>query len=152
MRRLVLEPDRLFRGAAKMPVRRWDADDKTLLPPESVDATAGVIGCALTIKGPAVQLRFGPEDGLHVFQDPKGGGKCLVDARPGDIGTYDPPEGIERRGAIGGQPKRRVYQLSRGEAEDLLLRVKLHAAELHRIIDAATDRVMRRRLREMLET
>ena len=132
-------------------MRRWDPEAGTLRPQESVDATMGVIGCALTIKGPAVQLRFA-EDGLHIFRDPKGGGRCLVDVRAGDISTYEPPEGIERRGAVAGQPKRRVYQLERGEAEDALLGVKLRADELHEIIDEATERMMRRRLREMLDS
>jgi ATP-dependent Clp protease ATP-binding subunit ClpA len=149
--RFVLDPERLFHGAPKVAVRRWDPEAGTLRPQESVDATMGVIGCALTIKGPAVQLRFA-EDGLHIFRDPKGGGRCLVDVRAGDISTYEPPEGIERRGAVAGQPKRRVYQLERGEAEDALLGVKLRADELHEIIDEATERMMRRRLREMLDS
>ena len=34
---------------------------------------------------------------------------------------YLPPAGIERRGAIGGQPRRRLYHPDRGLAEDTAL-------------------------------
>jgi ATP-dependent Clp protease ATP-binding subunit ClpA len=150
-RRLVNDPERLFHQHSKISVRRWDADGKTLLAPESVDALVGVVGCALEIAGPAIQLRFGGESGLHVFTDARQDGRCLVDTGPAGIADYQPPAGIDRRGAIAGA-KRRVYHLDRGDVEDLALRQILHVSDLRHALEEASDRTLRRRIREMLNS
>ena len=67
------------------------------------------------------------EAGLHQFISTHIGGKCLVDAselplRGAKENTfYLPPAGIERRGAIGAQAKRRIIHVDRGMVEDVHL-------------------------------
>jgi ATP-dependent Clp protease ATP-binding subunit ClpA len=152
-RRLVADADRFFRQTGRISVRRWDAQTSKLGEPESVDPLAGVVGCALEIVGPAVQLRFGSESGLHVFEDPGMAGRCLVDTGRGRIGDYEPPVGIERRGAITNiYSKRRIYRLERSEAEDLTLRQIVRASDLREAIAEATEGILRRRIREMLDS
>jgi ATP-dependent Clp protease ATP-binding subunit ClpA len=149
--RWVVESERFERGAAKIRVRRWKPEGG-YFPAESVDSLAGVIGCAVVICGAVIQLRFSSESGLHIFHEAKGGGRCLVESAPGDIGHYVPPEGIDRRGAIGNRPKRRIYHLERGEVEDVALERRFHTGDLEAVVDEATELMLRRRIRAMLDS
>jgi hypothetical protein len=151
--RLVTTPDRLFRGAAKITIRRWDPLQSAFLAAEQVAAMDGVIGCALEIRGPAALLRFVSEDGLHTFHEARGNSICLVDTSAGSVTMYTPPEGIDRRGAIGNQDHRRIYRLEQDEIEDLILdrKFRVRADELHLTLADVIEQVLRRRVRRMLD-
>jgi ATP-dependent Clp protease ATP-binding subunit ClpA len=127
-RRLVLEPPGAFSGTVPLRVRRWDRDRKSFQDVEAVSAPwEGVVGVALAIQAPAVLPLFSAEDGLHQFNAARDAGKCLVDTSPlpltgaKDLTFYVPPSGVERRGAIGSQPRRRLYHPDRGLVEDTAL-------------------------------
>jgi ATP-dependent Clp protease ATP-binding subunit ClpC len=131
-RRLVLEPSNALTGSESLRVRRWDRRRRTWEGPESwAAAWDGVVGTALAIRTPAANPLFAPESGLHQFNAARDAGKCLVDTSPLPMtGTldntfYTPPQGIERRGAIGNQARRRIYHPERSLVEDLLLGRKI---------------------------
>jgi hypothetical protein len=124
-RRLVLDSRELFAGAAVVNVRDWDRQAKGLTAAHAADARAGVIGIALFVRAPGAFVRLAPETGLHVFTAPNRTDRCLVDTSPDAPSAYKPPEGIERRGSIGSQPKRRSYSETQRLAEDPVLGRKL---------------------------
>ncbi len=125
-RRLVLDPARAFTDPT-VRVQGWDRERKTFLPEARASAREGVVGLALEVRAPAAFPRFAPEAGLHQFNAARDAGKCLVDAGalpmtgPQDHSFYRPPQGVERRGAIGGQPRRRTYYPGRECVEDAAL-------------------------------
>jgi hypothetical protein len=127
-RRLVVEPPAPFGGSDSLRVRRWDRDTKGFAEPDRWAASwEGVIGVALEIHAPAAFPLFSAEDGQHQFNAARNAGKCLVETSPlpmtGAVehSFYMPPAGIERRGAISSQQRRRVYHPERDAVEDLLL-------------------------------
>jgi ATP-dependent Clp protease ATP-binding subunit ClpA len=85
---------------------------------------AGVIGLGLSIRAVAAFPRFAPERGLHQLKGVKQTTRCLVHTSEETLTDYVPPEGIERRGAIGSQERQRTYDLEQGLAEDFLLKRK----------------------------
>src|SRR6266481_7434834 len=92
-----------------------------------VRAREGVIGLALRIEAAQAYPLFAAEAGLHQFISTQMGGKCLVDASELPLrgvkenAFYLPPAGIERRGTIGSQAKRRIIHVDRGLVEDVQL-------------------------------
>ena len=131
-RRLVLPPPPPFGSFDRLRVRRWDREKKLFPEAETwVAAWEGVIGVALVIQAAAAFPLFRAEDGLHQFNAARNAGKCLVDTSPlpmtgaGEHSFYMPPTGIERRGTIGGQQRRRIYHPERETVEDLLLSRKV---------------------------
>ena len=98
-----------------------------------------------TFAFPTRYLRLGDVQ-LHVFQREKGTANCLVEASAADVANYVPPEGVDRRGAIGGQRKRRTYRQALGVIEDALLGEKVAwggrdlGAALHEAIEALLQR------------
>ena len=57
-----------------------------------------------------------------------------MEARDGKLPGYEPPQGIHRRGTIGGQPLRRKYQVDKREIEDAALG-RREAWPRHRLAD-----------------
>lgn len=78
----------------------------------------GAIGLALALVGPLAYPLFEPESGLHVFRQPGGTHKCLVDIGNNRLDQYGAPQGIDRRGAIGAQPLRRTYDMVHDTVDD----------------------------------
>jgi MoxR-like ATPase len=118
-RRLLLQADDVFTDKPTVSVRIWVPWRKTFQEEvANVSRTKGVIGLGLELQGEAVYPRYAPEEGLHHFQTPRHSSKALVvtDTNPMTELTF--PEGIDRRGAIGSQPRRRLYRLEQGGAED----------------------------------
>jgi hypothetical protein len=152
-RRVVSDSEKFLNPAGKIWVRPWDERKKQLEKAELVQPLEGVVGAALEIRGSAVNWRLTGETGLHILQG-KNSGKCLVEAGACSMKEFVPPEGVERRGAIGSQPKRRIYQLERGEVEDLMLRRKfrIRTAELHLLLAEITDQLLQDRIRDMLNS
>ena len=68
--------------------------------------------------GRAAFPRFAAEEGLHVIQTTKKTTRALVSASDAVMTEYRAPEGIERRGTIGSQPRRRHYRPEQGTVED----------------------------------
>ena len=131
-RRLVLEPPGAFSGSVPLRLRRWDRDRKSFQETETLMGPwDGVVGVALAIQAPAAFPLFSAEDGLHQFNAARDAGKCLIDTSPlpmtgaTDLAFYVPPSGVERRGAISSQPRRRLYYPDRGLAEDVALGRKI---------------------------
>lgn len=131
-RRRVIEPQRAFAGHSMLDVQWWNRRTRSNRGEVvAVKAREGVIGLALRITARYALPRFVLEEGLHYFISVKAGGKCLVETNPlpltGSLtgSFYVPPVGIERRGAIGSQVKRRVYQIDRNLVEDMALVRKL---------------------------
>ncbi len=127
-RRRVIEPQKTLGGADHARVQWWDRKKMANRGDEVVvRAREGVIGMALRIEAVQSFPLFAAEAGLQQFISTRIGGKCLVDAsglplRGGKENTfYVPPAGIERRGAIGGQAKRRIIHVDRGMVEDVQL-------------------------------
>jgi MoxR-like ATPase len=89
-----------------------------LFEPDRLDRWKGVIGAALEIGGKAVYARYVGEAGLHVLQTPRQTTRALICTSEEGINSHHPPEGIERRGAIGNQQRRRTYRLEAGLLDD----------------------------------
>jgi ATP-dependent Clp protease ATP-binding subunit ClpC len=83
-----------------------------------------VIGIALGLEFPLAYPSIEAERGLHQFMRAKKATKCLVEVSEKHVSAYQPPAGIERRGAIGHQEKRRGYNLDQSFIEDAFLRRK----------------------------
>jgi hypothetical protein len=99
--------------------RRQLPDPVATLDVEQGKWWSGVVGVGLAIQGKAAQARFGGEDGLHVFHHTtRATTRALVCSSAGAIGAHPLPEGIERRGAIGNQQRRRTYRLEQGTIDD----------------------------------
>ena len=78
----------------------------------------GVIGIGLEISGRAAYPRFAAEEGLHIVQTSKQTTRALVSTSDAAMTEYQPPEGIERAGAIAGHPRRRHYRPEQGTVDD----------------------------------
>jgi ATP-dependent Clp protease ATP-binding subunit ClpA len=76
-------------------------------------------GIALCCEGPLVWPRWSGERGLHeLTHESNRPHICLVHASAAAITEYQPPEKIDRKEGIGGQPVRRIYDRARKSAED----------------------------------
>ncbi|MDB5307399.1 MAG: ATP-dependent Clp protease ATP-binding subunit [Gemmataceae bacterium] len=100
---------------------------RVMMPPGAPLAPlpAGTVGVGLAIGGTGAHVRFGGEAGLHkiVVAEATDGASpdALVVATPEPLVQYRPPEAIVRRGAIKADRPRRVYDLGKGEVDDLEL-------------------------------
>ena len=153
-RRLVLDPALLWQGAKGIPVRIYDHSTKTLLTEERVARPLeGVVGFGLVIHAPAALPRFAGEDGLHFFRTPQANGACLVDTSDLAWQEYEPPPGMDRRGNIGQQERRRTYDFSRGVLEDVRLPGKLYANadNLAVVLGSALEQALTRNLKDLLK-
>ena len=118
-RRQLLTAADAFSGRPTVDVRQWDAERKALKTEVvTVQTMKGVIGIGLEIAGRAAFPRFGAEAGLHVIQTTRQTTRALVSASDAPMTEYAPPEGIERRGTIGSQPRRRHYRPEQGTVDD----------------------------------
>jgi hypothetical protein len=54
-----------------------------------------------------------------------------VETSEAPLAQYVPPEGIDRRGALGTQTKRRLYDIIQGKVEDFQLHRKRDWTERH---------------------
>lgn len=88
--------------------------------------TDGVIGIGFGIRASAAYPRYAPEAGVHNFTDPKLPGRCYVETSTTAVWNLEPPHGVERRGGIPTQPRRRTYHWHRTRVEDHLLGKELH--------------------------
>jgi hypothetical protein len=102
----------------------------------------------------SIGLRLLSESGLHVLRQPNASqsSKCLVDSSGQLLAEYVPPEGIARRGAIGSQNRRRLYDRSAHIAEDVQLEGKLdwHNRALDDVLDEAVEKCLEQRLQSLL--
>jgi ATP-dependent Clp protease ATP-binding subunit ClpC len=106
-------------GGASIASRRIENIEDFLSSPRDV-----VMGIALGIEFPLAYPRLEAERGLHQFTRTKKVSKCLVAISENTVSSYQPPEGIERHGAIGHQEKRRSYNFDQSFIEDAVLRRK----------------------------
>ena len=110
------------------------------------------LGVVLALRGTGVAPRFLPEAGLHVFAGEREV-ECLVDCSDAALADYFPPAGIERRGGIGSQPRRRAYGLDQAITEDKLLDSKLPPQRtLPAALREAIERLLLQNAREVLDT
>jgi hypothetical protein len=153
-RRLIVDAARFWKQKKSIKVRRWDHAKKTFLAEENVaNPLEGMIGLALVIHAKAALPRFVAEAGLHTLRTTQVKGHCLVDTAAGLLRDYVPPEGIERRGAIGNQPKRRFYDFVGGVIEDPRADGKLYANvdNLHLALVQALDQALAKNVKAILE-
>jgi nucleoside-triphosphatase THEP1 len=68
----------------------------------------GIVGILLSPEGKLVQPRFEEEEGRHVFVTASQTDQCLVHTSKAAWKDYHPPTGLQKRGAIAHQPKRRA--------------------------------------------
>jgi hypothetical protein len=80
-----------------------------------------VVGIALMVRGELAYPRFEQERGLHDFTEQKQHHRCLVHASEATLTDYKRPAGIEKRGSIAHQEKRRTYHVETGVIEDAVL-------------------------------
>ena len=148
-RRLIVAPANYFEGETTIAVRDWDKRTKSLKREEhSAHARQGVIGVSLTLRGTNVFPLLAPETGLHTFVTPKEVQTCLVETSDRTALEYQPPDGIDRRGFIGSQSKRRTYNISQEKIEDALLDARFHWSGhlLDGVLAEVIDQHLRRRL------
>jgi hypothetical protein len=127
-RRLVTDPAGLWYDTAPVPMRAFDALTKSLRPEVLVDKPMeGVVGLGLVIHATGALPRFVGEGGLHVFRASQANGNCLVDTSERSWHEYTPPSGMDRRGNIGQQERRRTYDFVHETIEDPLLPGKICA-------------------------
>jgi ATP-dependent Clp protease ATP-binding subunit ClpA len=152
-RRLVLNPDALFAGAASIRIVSWDRKTKSLDTQERiVDAMMGCLGILLAVNAPHAVLRYAAEKGLHVL---KGEGKswnCFVDTSDAAAREYNPPPGIDRRGTFDSEPKRRIWWLDQAEMEDLRLGQKFRGSDRNALLRQAIEQLLQRILLAQVET
>jgi ATP-dependent Clp protease ATP-binding subunit ClpC len=84
----------------------------------------GVVAIVLAISSRFALLRYAPERGLHQFTDQKQVNRCLVDASDLEADAYQIPPGLERRGSIAHQERRRHYNRDQFTVEDAALKKK----------------------------
>jgi ATP-dependent Clp protease ATP-binding subunit ClpC len=137
-RRLVLDASTLFYEASDIRTRAYDNVARSL-GAEAIVAKPwnGVVGLALVNHGLGALPRFAGEAGLHVFRTSQGNSACLVDTSEREWRDYTPPAGMDRRGKIGRQERRRVYELEKGTFEDMRIPGK-HYATADSLADALT--------------
>ncbi|HYV38496.1 MAG TPA: AAA family ATPase [Gemmataceae bacterium] len=152
-RRLVLDAGLLWQGAKNVSMRVFNHEKKVLLPEQRVARPLeGVVGLGLVIHAPAALPRFAGEYGLHQFRNAQASGICLVDTSELDWQDYAPPAGMDRRGNIGQQERRRLYDLARGTLEDVRLPGKLYVNPdtLPVVLADALEQCLARNLKEIL--
>ncbi|HEX7377159.1 MAG TPA: AAA family ATPase [Pirellulales bacterium] len=111
------------------------------------------IGLALAIDGRLAYPMFKPEGGLHVFRHAARKLKCLVDISDSELAKYLPPQGIDRRGAIGAQPLRRTYDMEHETADDERLGKRLQAPDrgLDHLVAFLVEEWLRRDAERLME-
>jgi ATP-dependent Clp protease ATP-binding subunit ClpA len=113
-----------------------------------------VIGLGFPLRGAAAALRFMPEAGLHSLRSQgKPECKCLVETHAEASLFVFPPTGIARRGAIGTQNRRRLYDRVHRAVDDVRLEGNLswQSGSLVDALDEATEKCMQRSLLSLLE-
>ncbi|QDU23792.1 AAA family ATPase [Urbifossiella limnaea] len=89
--------------------------------PRTDELPDGAIGVALELTGPAADLRFAAEAGLHEFVGTpaeEGNPDVLVRATGEKLMEYRPPVAMVRRGAVKADETRRVYDRGKGRVDD----------------------------------
>jgi ATP-dependent Clp protease ATP-binding subunit ClpA len=153
--RLVLDPARIWSDAASVATRVYDPLTRTLRAEELVEKPMeGVVGLGLVIHAPGALPRFTGEGGLHVFRTQQGNGCCLVDTSERGWQEYTPPSGMDRRGNIGQQERRRTYDFVHETLEDPRLPGKLYANAdcLPEALAQALQQSLNRNLQEILNS
>ncbi len=154
-RRLVVDPRKLWYEAQNLMVRVYDREARTLGPEVSIaKGMEGVVGLGLVIHAPGALPRFVDEGGLHFFRTEQTNGPCLVDTSSAPWQSYLPPTGMDRRGNIGQQERRRTYDFARGTLEDARLPGKqyVNVDRLPNALAEVLDLCLSRNLREILES
>ena len=135
-------------------MRAFDDKTKTLLPEERVASPMeSVVGLGLAVRAPAALPRFIGEHGLHVFRTAQANGTCLVDTSDCAWREYEPPAGMDRRGNIGRQERRRTYDFSRGILEDERLpgkKLYANADSLPVVLGSALEQVLAHNVKAIL--
>lgn len=152
--RKLVQPADAFADKTNVTVHVWDAKAKLFLAdPVQVSATKGILGLGLEIHGEAVFPRFAAEEGLHHFQTAKQSSKLLVATGNCPMTELELPHGIDRKGAIGGQARRRLYRLENKFVEDARLgHLSLGDEDLEKVLRRCVDETMKRAAREVLES
>lgn len=120
-------PEVLPLGDRKSPDRakRIQANDNSLVAEvlKAVDdelptSGGGCVGIGMCLLGRMAYPRLEAESGLHVFPGKGTPVRCLVHVSQQPMADYKPPARIDRKGSIGGQAVRRVYDRQRNIIED----------------------------------
>ncbi len=80
-----------------------------------------IIGVLFEFEGRLAQPRFAQEEGRHVFINATQTDQCLVNTSEADWKDYLPPTGLQKRGSIAHQNKRRTYDENKLLIKDDLL-------------------------------
>lgn len=107
------------RSSATKPLREKPKklEEFFALPPEKL------IGIVMHLRGDLFFPRFLAEQGLHVIKEKKNERVCLVEAAALPFAAYEPPVGIDRKGAIAGRgaPVRRAFDREKSRVRDAVL-------------------------------
>ncbi|MBI3653739.1 MAG: ATP-dependent Clp protease ATP-binding subunit [Acidobacteria bacterium] len=82
------------------------------------------LGIAVRLQGELVFPRYEPERGLHSLRKDTQTHKNLVHTSDVPLADFAPPNGLEKRGSINHQERRRDYNRNDGTVEDLALKEK----------------------------
>jgi ATP-dependent Clp protease ATP-binding subunit ClpA len=174
------EPEPDTRGAAlaaddsgELPQQYWHEDtlyaaasgrrpERPVLVRERIEEPAAFFataqerlpGVALRLRGNGATPRFTSEQGLHVLRAPRlpQPVACLVEVSDVGLPAYLPPSGITRRGAIGTQTRRRIYDRGLEVIDDAMLAARLPWSS--RLADALAEVIekgLRRAVSALLE-
>ena len=118
------------------------------LPPNAV-------ATSLMLVGPAADIRFSAEAGLHKFTSPDpetGNPDVRVDVTGEKLADYRPPVEIVRKGSIKADLPRRSYERSRGTVDDRFLEKVFTNVwgELTAVLGPILDATVRYRLRQVV--
>jgi ATP-dependent Clp protease ATP-binding subunit ClpC len=111
------------------------------------------VGMIFGITGELAFPKYEPERGIHTLTAEKHSHKCLVhtsESRPED---YEQPKGLEKRGSIAYQEKRRLYNRDESFCEDFELKEKfyLDRDNLSFVVRYSLERRMLKDAQAMLE-
>ena len=153
-RRNVISPDDLFSGQEKIIVSPWDLQLGQFLSKLEVRAMDRVIGLALRVECLAASARLQTERGVHIYERQEEKIKIWVDTTASDVQDYKTADRMDRKGAIPGEPKRRVYSWVSGMIHDHELKTYcplLKGGEMYKSLADLIQQSLKRRVWELLQ-
>jgi hypothetical protein len=112
----------------------------------------GVIGIAFGVRAPQ-RIRATRPRRAHTPYGPETDGRCFVETSTTAVWSLEPPHGVERRGGMPAQPRRRTYHWHRTRVEDHTLGKELHwsADALQGLLGELIEQTLRQNLLAMVK-
>lgn len=141
-------------GKADKDQKKKPAQDNFVLeevkePAKYFDKPEKAVGLLFRVTGTNVYPKYASEADQHIFTENGNAHKCLVHISESSVKKYRPPENIHRRGSIGNQDKRRLYNHDENYAEDLYLKRRFVMGRMFKdvLIDAIDETLLAKALK-----